>query len=112
MDHVQGSFGSALSPVPPPHPHPPLAPLFVAAAIVVVVWVLISLAIASISKAIAYIYSNDEEDPAIVKSIFKSLPKSLYRIFITVLCLYLIGDGLRDALDPRLRGSIGGGEKN
>jgi peptide/nickel transport system permease protein len=26
-------------------------------------------------------------------------------IFITVLCLYLIGDGLRDALDPRLRGS-------
>lgn len=25
-------------------------------------------------------------------------------IFITVLCLYLIGDGLRDALDPRLRG--------
>ncbi len=26
-------------------------------------------------------------------------------IAITVLCLYLIGDGLRDALDPRLRGS-------
>ncbi len=26
-------------------------------------------------------------------------------ITITVLCLYLIGDGLRDALDPRLRGS-------
>ena len=25
-------------------------------------------------------------------------------IWITVLCLYLIGDGLRDALDPRLRG--------
>jgi peptide/nickel transport system permease protein len=25
-------------------------------------------------------------------------------IAITVLCLYLIGDGLRDALDPRLRG--------
>jgi peptide/nickel transport system permease protein len=24
-------------------------------------------------------------------------------IFVTVLCLYLIGDGLRDALDPRLR---------
>ncbi len=24
-------------------------------------------------------------------------------IFLTVLCLYLIGDGLRDALDPRLR---------
>ena len=23
-------------------------------------------------------------------------------IFVTVLCLYLIGDGLRDALDPRL----------
>jgi len=29
-------------------------------------------------------------------------------IFLTVLCMYLIGDGLRDALDPRLRGSIGG----
>ncbi len=26
-------------------------------------------------------------------------------IFITVLCLYLVGDGLRDALDPRLRGT-------
>lgn len=26
-------------------------------------------------------------------------------IFLTVLCLYLIGDGLRDALDPRLKGS-------
>jgi peptide/nickel transport system permease protein len=26
-------------------------------------------------------------------------------IFMTVLCLYLIGDGLRDALDPRLRGT-------
>ena len=25
-------------------------------------------------------------------------------IFLTVLCLYLIGDGLRDALDPRLKG--------
>jgi peptide/nickel transport system permease protein len=23
-------------------------------------------------------------------------------IFLTVLCLYLVGDGLRDALDPRL----------
>ena len=28
-------------------------------------------------------------------------------ITLTVLCLYLIGDGLRDALDPRLRGQIG-----
>ncbi len=26
-------------------------------------------------------------------------------VFLTVLCLYLIGDGLRDALDPRLRSS-------
>ena len=26
-------------------------------------------------------------------------------IFVTVLCLYLVGDGLRDALDPRLRGT-------
>lgn len=26
-------------------------------------------------------------------------------IFTTVLCLYLIGDGLRDALDPRLKGN-------
>jgi len=29
-------------------------------------------------------------------------------ISLTVLCLYLIGDGMRDALDPRLRGAIGG----
>ncbi len=28
-------------------------------------------------------------------------------ITVTVLCLYLIGDGLRDAFDPRLRGAIG-----
>jgi len=32
-------------------------------------------------------------------------------ITITVLCLYLIGDGLRDALDPRLRGSVGIGRR-
>jgi peptide/nickel transport system permease protein len=31
-------------------------------------------------------------------------------IGLTVLCLYLIGDGMRDALDPRLRGAIGGGK--
>jgi ABC-type dipeptide/oligopeptide/nickel transport system permease subunit len=30
-------------------------------------------------------------------------------ISITVLCAYLIGDGLRDALDPRLRGSFASG---
>jgi hypothetical protein len=29
-------------------------------------------------------------------------------ITVTVLCAYLIGDGLRDAFDPRLRGSIAG----
>jgi ABC-type dipeptide/oligopeptide/nickel transport system permease subunit len=29
-------------------------------------------------------------------------------ISITVLCTYLVGDGLRDALDPRLRGSVAG----
>jgi len=28
-------------------------------------------------------------------------------IWLTVLCLYLVGDGLRDALDPRLRGAVG-----
>jgi peptide/nickel transport system permease protein len=27
-------------------------------------------------------------------------------IFLTVLCLYLVGDGLRDALDPRLNRSM------
>ncbi|OLC52567.1 MAG: hypothetical protein AUH85_16845 [Chloroflexi bacterium 13_1_40CM_4_68_4] len=43
------------------------------------------------------------------------LSKAPYLIFppgvaviVTVLCLYLVGDGLRDALDPRLRGSVGG----
>ena len=30
-------------------------------------------------------------------------------IFITVLAYYLVGEGLRDALDPRLRGSQGAG---
>lgn len=32
-------------------------------------------------------------------------------IGITVLCTYLIGDGLRDAFDPRLRGSVAGGAR-
>ena len=32
-------------------------------------------------------------------------------ISITVLCMYLIGDGLRDALDPRLRGSVAGRQR-
>ncbi|TMC77466.1 MAG: ABC transporter permease [Chloroflexi bacterium] len=30
-------------------------------------------------------------------------------VLVTVLCLYLVGDGLRDALDPRLRGAVDGG---
>ena len=32
-------------------------------------------------------------------------------VLVTVLCLYLVGDGLRDALDPRLRGAVGGARK-
>ena len=32
-------------------------------------------------------------------------------VLVTVLCLYLVGDGLRDALDPRLRGAVGGGAR-
>lgn len=35
----------------------------------------------------------------------QALLSARYAIAITVLCLYLIGDGLRDALDPRLRGA-------
>jgi peptide/nickel transport system permease protein len=34
-----------------------------------------------------------------------------FMITLTVLCLYLIGDGLRDALDPRLRGAGGAGKR-
>lgn len=85
-----GSEGDAFSPVPPPHPHPPLAPLLIAAAIAILAWVLLSLAIASIAKAIAYIYSSNDEDPTITKSIFKSLPTSLYHLFITTLWILLI----------------------
>lgn len=33
-------------------------------------------------------------------------------ITLTVLCLYLVGDGLRDAFDPRLRGAIGRGARS
>lgn len=33
-------------------------------------------------------------------------------ITLTVLCLYLVGDGLRDAFDPRLRGLIGRGDRS
>lgn len=73
----------------PPHPHPPIAPLLIGLAIAIVVWLLISLAVAAISKAVAYIYSNNEEDPSVINSIFKSLPQALYRIFITTLWVIL-----------------------
>jgi len=53
-------------------------------------WLLISLAVAAISKAVAYIYSNNEEDPSVTKSIFKSLPGALFRLFITTLWVILI----------------------
>jgi peptide/nickel transport system permease protein len=39
---------------------------------------------------------------------FRSAPWLVYppgfMIFVTVLCVYLVADGLRDAFDPRLRG--------
>lgn len=53
-------------------------------------WVLIGFALASISKTVQYIYSDGEEDPAIVKSIFDSLPEAYVRIFITSLWIFLV----------------------
>jgi hypothetical protein len=73
--------------MPPPH-HPHIVPLLIAAAVGILMWLLISLAVAAISKAVAYIYSN-EEDPSVIKSIFKSLPGALFRLFITFLWVLL-----------------------
>lgn len=83
--------GDAYAAAPHPHPPhpPPLLPLLIGAVVVILVWVLVSLAIAAISKVVAYIYSNNEEDPSIVKSIFQSLPSALYRLFITALWVLL-----------------------
>jgi hypothetical protein len=63
----------------------------VGAAVAVLIWLLVSLAVAGIAKAVAYVYSNQrEEDPAVVRSIFRSLPEALYRLFITTLWLILL----------------------
>ena len=80
----------APAPCPGPHHHFHILPLLIGAAVAILMWLLISLAVAAISKAVAYIYSNNEEDPSVTKSIFKSLPGALFRLFITTLWVILI----------------------
>lgn len=101
MQESEGSYGAdggdcfgggrACAPAPtPPHHHPHILPLLIAAAVGILTWLLISLAVAAISRVVAYIYSDNEEDPSVTKSIFKSLPGALYRLFITTLWVILI----------------------
>jgi len=82
--------GYAPAPHPGPHHHHHILPLLIGAAVGILTWLLVSLAVAGISKAVAYIYSSDEEDPSVTKSIFKALPGALFRLFITTLWLLLI----------------------
>lgn len=84
------------SPYLPPGPHPntilappPLPPTpswrdyLILLAVSFVLWLLASLAVASIAKVVEYIYSDHEEDPSVISSIFKSLPGAILRLLVT-----------------------------
>jgi hypothetical protein len=62
---------------------------FVLLAVGVLLWLLAGLAVASISKAVQYIYS-EEEDPSAVKSIFVSLPHAILRLLVTSIWVLLL----------------------
>lgn len=64
--------------------------MLIGAAMFILMWLLTTLAVAAISKVVAYIYSSNEEDPSVTKSIFKSLPGAVFRLFITTLWVLLI----------------------
>ena len=49
-----------------------------------------------------YKYMNSNPVIAIIPGLF---------IMITVLCFNMVGDALRDAMDPKLRGTLGGRKK-
>lgn len=70
-------------------PSPSGRALLVMLALGILLWLLASLAVASFAKTVQYIYA-DEEDPAVIKSIFKSLPKALFRLFMTSLWIFLL----------------------
>lgn len=74
----------------PPPPHPPVLARILLAAVAILMWALVSLAVAAISNIVHYIYANHDEDPTVIKSIFKSLLGALFRLFITLLWVFPI----------------------
>lgn len=82
---VQGS--DAYPPLPPT---PSGRAVLVMVAVGILMWLLASLAVASIAKAVQYIYAEQEEDSSVVKSIFKSLPQALFRLFMTSVWIFLL----------------------
>lgn len=92
---------SPFLPPGPHHPHtifaaPPLPPapsgrdFLILLAISLVTWLLVSLAVASVSKVVQYVYSDHEEDPSVISSIFKSLPGAIFRLLVTSLWVLLL----------------------
>lgn len=75
---------------PPPPPPPSGRVVLVMLALGILLWLLASLAVASIAKAVQYIYVSQEDDPRVIKSIFKSLPQALFRLFMTSLWIFLL----------------------
>lgn len=86
---------------PGPHPHnilapPPLPPApsgrdyLILLAASFVLWLLTSLAVASISKVVEYIYSDQEDYPSVISSIFKSLPGAILRLLVTSVWVVLL----------------------
>ena len=77
----------AYPPLPPP---PSGGALLVMLAVGILMWLLVSLAVASIAKTVEYIYAEQDEDPAVIKSTFKSLPQALWRLFVTFVWIFLL----------------------
>jgi hypothetical protein len=89
--HLSSKVSAAMdAPYPPLPPAPSAKALLAMLAVGILMWLLVSLAVASIAKAVQYIYSNQDEDPSITKSIFKSLPHALWRLLLTSIWILLL----------------------
>lgn len=74
----------------PAPPTPSGRALLLMLAVGIVMWLLGSLAVASFCKTVESIYSEQEEDPSVIKSIFKSLPGAIFRLLVTSVWVFLL----------------------
>ncbi|KAG0565272.1 hypothetical protein KC19_8G178200 [Ceratodon purpureus] len=88
--HVYSKVSAGMDADAPLPPTPSGTALLVMLAVGILMWLLASLAVASIAKTVQYIYAEQDEDPAVIKSTFQSLPHALWRLLLTSIWIFLL----------------------